>query len=114
MDDFDPQFRARVTLHFRFPGQDQALRPQCLPFNEDGIRASAIHMEGIHDLYSVFLFSHETGTFVRGDELDLLCATIWPRGFSPIVRPGVGFRLWDRGYFADGIVLERFETGWES
>ena len=33
-------------------------------------------------------------------------------GFTAVVRPGVRFRLWDAGFFADGVVLERHDGAW--
>ena len=71
-----------------------------------------MQMDGVEGLHTVGMWVSEEGTFKAGETAVVECVVIWPEAFSPIVKPGVGFQLWDGGFFAYGIVLERINEGW--
>jgi hypothetical protein len=71
-------------------------------------------MEGVEGLHTVGMWIAGAARFHEGDEIDVDCRVIWPEGFRDFVKPGVRFRLWDSGFFADGMITERFEDQWRS
>lgn len=70
-------------------------------------------MDGVGDLHTVNMWSDREGKFTKDDEVNVECTVIWPEGFRHAVYPGAKFRLWDGGYFADGVVMKRYEAGWD-
>lgn len=106
-----PQFRARLVFTFAEHGED---RRRTFHFDESGHRRAPINMDGVDGLHTLGMWIDRAGDFQQGDELDVDCRVIWPEGFRKVVWPGVHFRLWDSGFFADGTVTERFEDEWET
>lgn len=81
-----PQFSAQLDFHFREHIPD---RRRWFMFDESLHRRVPMHMDGVEGLN-----------------------TVGPELFRDVVAPGVKFRLWDAGFFADGVVLDRVEAGW--
>ena len=106
-----PQFRAHLVFTFAEHGADRRLS---FEFDDNGHRRVPMSMDGVDGLHTVGMWSDRAGDFRQGDELDVDCRVIWPEGFREVVRPGVHFRLWDSGFFADGTVTERFEEEWKA
>jgi hypothetical protein len=104
-----PQFTAELTFHFREHGPD---RRRWFIFDEGLHRRIPMQMDGVEGLNTVGLWSTVPAKFDEGDSITVRCMVIAPEIFSPIVRPGVTFELWDSGFFASGKVLERIEAGW--
>lgn len=69
-------------------------------------------MNGVDGLHTVGMWIDGPADFKQGDEIDVDCRVIWPEGFRDVVKPGVRFRLWDAGFFADGTVTETFKDEW--
>lgn len=105
-----PQFRAHLVFTFAEHGVD---RRRTFGFDESGHRRVPMSMDGVEGLHTVGMWIDRAGQFRERDELDVDCRVIWPEGFRDVVRPGVHFRLWDTGYFADGTVTERFDDEWQ-
>lgn len=106
-----PQFKARIKLTFEEHG-DGRLRKFTF---YNGHRRLPMSMDGLAGLHTVGLWiEKEQAVFEKGDEFDADCCVLWPEGFTQIVVPGVRFRLWELGFFADGVVTERCDTGWVS
>ena len=104
-----PQFSAELNFHFREHGQD---RRHWFMFGEDLRRLLPMKMEGVDGLNTVGMWVQEAGTFRAGETVLVECVVLAPEVFQLVVRPGVKFELWDAGFFAEGVVLERFEAGW--
>lgn len=104
-----PQFTAELRFHFREHGPN---RRHEFSFGENLHRRVPMQMEGVEGLHTVGMWVKEAGTHTAGDTTVVECVVIWPEAFSPIVKPGVKFQLWDTGFLADGTVLERIEEGW--
>jgi len=81
-------------------------------FDESLHRRVPMQMEGIDSLNTVGMWVKEASTFKAGDAVVVECMVIAPEIFSPVVRSGVRFELWDGGFFATGTVLERIAAGW--
>ncbi len=105
-----PQFRARLTFTF---ADHEATRRRVFGFDESGCRRVPMSIDGVDGLHTVELRIGRAGDYRQGDELDVDCRVIWPEGLREAVRLGVRFRLWDSGFFADGIVIETFEDEWK-
>ncbi|MFB9240755.1 hypothetical protein IV454_10725 [Massilia antarctica] len=106
-----PQFTAELTFHFTGQGPE---RLHCFVF-EDGLhRRVPMRMDGVDGLHTVGMWVDKAHTFVSGDTVLVRCVVIAPELFHDVVQPGVQFALWDGGYFASGVVLERHEAGWPS
>ena len=104
-----PQFTAAVHLTFAEHGGD---RRRSFTFDESCERRVPMSMEGVDGLHTVALAVQSPGTFKMGDDITVGCRVIWPEVFKSAVHAGVRFRLWDSGYFADGVVLERHDASW--
>ena len=104
-----PQFTARVRLTFAEHGED---RRRSFTFDESCERRVPMSMDGVEGLHTVGLAIESPGTFTTGEDITVGCRVIWPEGFDSVVRPGVRFSLWDAGFFADGVVLERHDAAW--
>jgi hypothetical protein len=105
-----PQFRARVKLTFEEQGAD---RRRCFGFDAGRDRRVPMSMDGVEGLHTVSMWiGDHAADFREGDEFDAECRVIWPEAFAAVVSPGVAFRLWDGGFFARGVVIERCEAGW--
>lgn len=104
-----PQFKAHLVFTFAEHG---AGRRRSFGFEETGHRRVPMCMDGVEGLNTVGMWIGGAATFVEGDEIEVDCCVIWPEGFRNIVQPGVKFRLWDSGFFADGVVTDRCEEGW--
>jgi hypothetical protein len=106
-----PQFRAHLAFTFAEHGED---RWRAFVFDESGHRRIPMSMDGVEGFHTVGMWIDRAGRFQQGDKLDVDCCVIWPEGFREVVKPGVRFRLWDGGFFADGTVTERFDDEWET
>jgi hypothetical protein len=104
-----PQFSAELNFHFREHGQG---RRHWFMFGEDLRRALPMKMEGVDGLNTVSMWVREAGTFRAGESVLVECIVLAPEIFQSVVRPGVKFELWDAGFFAEGVVVERCERGW--
>jgi hypothetical protein len=105
------QFSAELTFHFREHTGD---RRRWFMFDESHHRRVPMQMEGIEGLNTVGMWVAQARTYKAGERAMVNCVVIAPDLFSDVVEPGVKFQLWDAGFFADGVVLERFEDGWSS
>lgn len=103
------QFRARLSFTFREHGED---RRRWFHFPENGHRRVPMQMEGVEGLHTVGMWIEGERRFSIGDEVDVDCVVIWPEGFYRAAVPGTKFELWDSGFFASGLVTERFEEAW--
>jgi hypothetical protein len=83
-------------------------------FGDDLQRRVPMRMDGVEGLNTVAMWVDEPGIFRAGDTVKVKCRVIAPELFNAIVKPGVGFELWDAGFFADGVVHERIESGWQN
>ena len=106
-----PQFRARLKFTFEEHGEG---RRRWFGFDDGGHRRVPMSMDGVDGLHTVGMWIEGAGRFHEGDEVDVDCRVIWLEGFREFARPGVRFKLWDGGFFADGQVTERFEDQWQS
>ena len=107
-----PQFKAHIKLTFEEHGPD---RRRKFGFDTNGHRRLPMNMDGVDGLHTVGLWiGQNEAIFVEGDEFDADCRVIWPEGFTKAVVPGAKFRLWDSGFFAEGVVTERNEAGWST
>lgn len=73
-----------------------------------------MRMDGVEGLNTVVMWVEKAGIFRAGDTIRINCRVIAPELFNAIVKPGIKFELWDAGFFAEGIVLERVEAGWQN
>lgn len=105
----EPQFRARLSFTFREHGKDRLRK---FGFGEDAHRRVPMQMEGVDGLHTVGMWREGAGTFQKGDEIVVDCVVIYPEAFFAATQPGAKFELWDRGFFADGVVTTRFDDGW--
>ena len=71
-----------------------------------------MEMEGVEGLNTVEMCVDEVQTFRVGDTAVVRCRVIAPQLYVEVVQPGVKFELWDAGFFAHGVVLERHSAGW--
>ncbi len=69
-------------------------------------------MDGVEGLHTVGMWVKSPATFRAGDVARVRCVVIAPELFSHVVKPGVKFELWDAGFLATGVVLERVDEGW--
>lgn len=69
-------------------------------------------MEGVEGLHTVGMWIEGERRFFVGDEIDVDCVVIWPEGFYRAAVPDTKFELWDSGFFASGLITERFEEAW--
>jgi hypothetical protein len=104
-----PQFAAEIEFHFR---EHSAERRHWFMFDESLHRRVPMRMDGIDGLNTVGMWIEQAGIFKSGDVIFVRCVVLAPELFSPVVKPGVKFELWDSGFIASGIVRERFQTGW--
>ena len=106
-----PQFMAHIKLTFE---EHRAGRSRKFGF-DNGHRRLPMSMDGVEGLHTVGLWiAQRDAVFHEGDEFDAECRVIWPEGFTSVVAPGVKFKLWDSGFFADGVVTKRYDAGWHS
>lgn len=105
----EPQFRARLTFTFREHGPE---RRRFFAFGESGHRRVPLQMEGVPDLHTVGMWQAGAATYHEGEEAEVDCVLLQPEGFRDRIRRGATFELWDGGFFASGIVLERCDSGW--
>ncbi len=106
-----PQFKAHVVLTFE---EHDTTRRHWFMFGEDGHRRVPMSMDSVEGLHTVGLWIDGPATYRAGDEFDSDCVVIWPEGFSNAVSAGRTFKLWDGGFFANGVVTERIDEGWPS
>ena len=106
-----PQFIAELKFHFEGQGPE---RRHWFMFDEGLHRRVPMQMEGTDGLNTVGMWVKKAATFKVGDSVMVECIVIAPEIYSPVVRAGVKFELWDGGFFASGTVLERIEPGWPS
>ncbi len=106
-----PQFRAELEFHFK---EHDSGRRRWFMFGEDLHRRVPMHMDGVDGLNTVGMWVSQAGTFKEGDKVQVDCRVIVPDLYSPVVKPGAKFELWESGFFATGTVLERIESGWSS
>lgn len=104
-----PHFRAQMCFTFEEHGPGRRHR---FLFQEDQCRAVPISMEGVAGLNTVGMWSDQPGKFYEGDKVMVDCAIGSLDAFRNVVQPGVKFRLWDGGFFADGVVIQIFEEAW--
>ena len=104
-----PQFRAHLIFNF---AEHKVNRRRTFIFEESGHRRVPLNMDGVDGLHTVGMWIDRAGEFREGDELDVDCRVILPEGFKDVTKPGVYFRLWDSGFFADGTVTETFAAEW--
>ena len=104
-----PQFRARLTFTFREHGPD---RRRYFVFGEDGHRRVPLQMAGDSDLHTVGLWQSGEAVYREGEQVEVDCVLLQPRVLQDRVQVGTTFELWDGGFFAAGIVLECFTSGW--
>ena len=104
-----PQFTAELTFHFRERGPEY---PRRFNFGEGLHRRVPMQMEGVEGLHTVGTWVLQPHTFQPGESTNVDCVVIAPELFKNVVAPGVSFELWDGGFFARGVVLERVEAGW--
>ncbi len=81
-------------------------------FGEDLKRLLPMKMEGVGALNTVGMWVKQAGTFREGDSVVVECVVLAPELYRQVVTPGVKFEIWDAGFFAEGIVIERHEEGW--
>ena len=106
-----PQFTAELRFHFKDHGSE---RRRWFMFGEDLHRRVPMQMEGTEGLNTLGMWVQEAATFKAGDTIRVECVVIAPDIYNKIVKPGVKFELWDAGFFADGTVIERIDSGWPS
>ena len=106
-----PQFCAHLVFTF---AERPSSRRHIFGFDETGHRRVPMSMDGVDGLHTVGMWIDRAGEFRLGDELDVDCCVIWPEGFRDATKPGVHFRLWDGGFFADVTVIERFDDEWKT
>ncbi|MDM5176225.1 hypothetical protein PO883_03345 [Massilia sp. DJPM01] len=106
-----PQFTAELTFHFAGHGPE---RRHSFGFDEgSGLhRRLPMRMDGVDGLNTVGMWVDKANTFRACDTVLVRCVVIAPDLFHDVVQPGVQFELWDGGYFARGVVIERHEAGW--
>ena len=100
-----PQLKARIRFTFEEHGRE---RRRWFLFPEDRYRRVPMSLDG-GDLQTVNMWSDSEGKFEAGDEVMVECTVIKPDLVRDSVCPGGRFRLWDGGYFAEGVVTEVFE-----
>lgn len=103
------QFKAHIVLTFE---EQPPPRRRVFGFDESGHRRVPMSMEGVDGLHTVCLQIGRAGQFTEGQEFDSECCVIWTEGFFNVIKAGVKFKLWDGGFFANGIVTEKVEEGW--
>ena len=106
-----PQFTAKLTFHFREHVED---RRRWFMFDESLHRRVPMKMDGVDGLNTVGMWVDQAHTYKSGETALVRCVVIAPTLFCRAVQPGVKFELWDSGFFAEGVVLERIEAGWPS
>jgi len=106
-----PQFKAHIVLTFE---EHPPSRRRIFGFDDNLSRHVPMKMEGVDNMHTVGLWIDGAAQFSEGQEFDAECRVIWPEGFINVVKKDVKFKLWDGGFFADGIVTERIEAGWQT
>jgi hypothetical protein len=71
-----------------------------------------MRMDGVDGLNTVGMWVDTAAVFETNDSVIVRCVVLSPELFVDVVKPGVKFELWDGGFFASGIVIERIEAGW--
>lgn len=105
------QFSAELSFHFR---EHSAERRHWFMFGDDLQRRVPMRMDGVEGLNTIIMWVEKPGIFHTGDTVKVKCRVIAPELFDAIINPAVRFELWDAGFFAEGIVLERIEAGWQN
>ena len=105
-----PQFSAELRFHFNEHAPFD--RERRFVFGDDLHRRVPLAMESVEGLHTVGLWMRGPATFYPGDSAVVDCVLLTPEIFASAVKRGVGFELWDRGFFATGTVLERFDSAW--
>ena len=107
-----PQFKAHIVLAFEEFDINQR-RP--FVFGPNCHRRLPMAMETVEGMHTVGLWIAGPAEFhAIGEEFDADCVVIWEEGFFKAVSPGRTFKLWDGGFFANGVVTERIEPGWKT
>src|SRR5438874_171376 len=101
-----PQFTAELTFHFREHGPE---RRNWFMFGDNLHRRVPMRMQGVEGLHTVGMWVQDPKTFRTGESTKVDCVVIAPELFETVIKPGVPFDLWDGGFFAQGIVLERVD-----
>lgn len=104
-----PQFTAELAFHFRGHGPE---RRHWFMFDESLHRRTPMQMEAVEGLHTIGMWVEHPQTFRAGESVKVSCAVIAPQLFESAVKPGVTFELWDGGFFARGVILERIDAGW--
>jgi len=81
-------------------------------FGEDLVRNIPMQMDGVEGLNTIQMRAPVPGQQVVGDSLHVDCRVIAPDLFADVIKPGATFHLWDGGFFATGVILERVNEGW--
>jgi hypothetical protein len=103
------QFRATLSFHFAEHGEG---RQRFFVFPESCHRRVPMAVEGLEELYTVGMWTEAPATLHEGDHVDVDCRVIAPDVLSPVIQPRVNFKLWDGGFFADGVATARFDDAW--
>ena len=103
------QFRATISFHFAEHGEG---RQRFFVFPESCHRPVPMEVEGLDGLNTLGMWTEEPASFQEGDQVEVACRVLAPELLSPVIQPGAKFRLWDGGFFADGIVTARFDDAW--
>jgi len=102
-----PHFKAQLTFHFNEHGPG---RRHWFIFSDDLHRRVPISMDGVEGLHTLMMWMDAPADrFRAGDNVEVHCRVIAPELFDEAAVPGATFELWDGGFFASGLVLERFD-----